>query len=142
MSLYGERLAKLKRESSQIKANLRKGRKLKPNQQIAFDFVHGVTENALFSLGDITVTLKVGDEKKGFMHILLEHYCRGCKGEISTKDILNLSNIIEHGLKLSKHGVTNGALVVYQSFKGQSRHKIVLKPEGDNNFIVTLYSVD
>ena len=142
MSIYSERLAKLKKEISYIKSNLRKGRKLKPNQQIVFDFVQGVTTKAVFHINGITVILKTGDEAKGLKHILLEHYCQGCRGEITAKDILNFSNIIEFGLKLSTYGVTNEALIVYQSFKGETRHKIVLKPEGDNNFVVTLYSID
>ena len=140
MSLYSEKLATLKKEFKQIKESQKKP--LKPNQKIIYDFVNGVTKNAELDINGLTIILKKGDAYKGFMHILLKHYSTNCVGCITAKDILNMSIMIERGIKLNEVGVSNQNLVVYRHIKNGVNHNIVLKKETDNKLVVTMYSLD
>ncbi|MEA1917412.1 MAG: hypothetical protein U9N42_07765 [Campylobacterota bacterium] len=103
--------------------------------------LQAVTKEAVFNINNMTVTLKKGDTKKGFVHILLKHFCNNCDGEITARDIINMDMIIARGIKLNRTGVSNHSLHVYQYLKGNKHHKIVLKPDVNNNFVVTMYSV-
>ena len=139
MSKYSERLNRLKRETNEIKAN-RKKKSLKSDQQIIYNFIHGVTKEAkyYFKIKDITVILKKGDEKKGFRHILERHYCQGCKGEISANDILNFFMMIERGVEVNSN---NPPLLAFRHLKGQERHFIVLNPiDDEKTFVVSFYN--
>jgi hypothetical protein len=137
MSLYWERLTRLRSEITIIKQKRKK--KFKKDQQIMIDFINGVTEYALFDVGDVKIYLRRGDEKKGFEHILLRHYCAGCPGELSTMDILNMIDVVKRGIKLATVGVSNDHLIVYKQIKGMDQLKLVLKPIGENKLVVTLY---
>jgi len=142
MSLYSQRLNILTKELKILKDRQKK--RLKVNQQIMYNFITGVTKKAIFEIESkgITVSLQKGDSKKGFVHILEKYYCKDCPGEITTKDILNFSNIIESGIKLGSEGVTNKELIVFYHSKGIKKHKVVLKPLLNNNFVVTIYSIE
>ncbi len=137
MGLYWKRLTRLRSEIAVIKKKRKK--KFKKDQQIMVDFINGVTEYALFELDSAKIYLRRGDEKKGFEHILLRHYCAGCPGELSTMDILNMIDVVKKGIKLANEGVNNKHLIVYKKIKGMDQLKLVLKPLGDNQFVVTLY---
>ncbi len=76
------------------------------------------------------------------MHILLKHYSTNCVGCITAKDILNMSIMVERGIKLNQVGVSNQSLIVYRHIKNGINHNIVLKQETDNKFVVTMYSLD
>ena len=137
MSLYWQRLTRLRSEIATIKQKRKK--KFKKDQQIMIDFINGVTEHALFEVGNKKIYLRRGDEKKGFEHILLRHYCTGCPGELSTMDILNMIDVVKRGIKLANAGVSNNQLIVYQQIKGMDQLKLVLKPLGDDELVVTHY---
>ncbi len=137
MGLYWKRLTRLRSEIATIKKKRKK--KFKKDQQIMVDFINGLTEYALFELDGVKIYLRRGDEKKGFEHILLRHYCVGCPGELSTMDILNMIDVAKKGIKLANEGVNNRHLIVYKKIKGLDQLKLVLKPLGDNQFVVTLY---
>lgn len=140
MSIYSERLAQLKREVVTIKQQQKK-KPFKPNQIIMINFINGVTKKAIFIINEMKIILEVGDDKKGFQHILITHFCRGCPGEINVRDILNIDMIISKGFRLNEVGVTNNDLVVYQYMKGQAQYKLVLKPMINNSLVVTMYSI-
>lgn len=142
MSLYTEQLAILKKNIS-VEVLKRKKRKKKftQNQLIMINFINGVTNKAEFSIKNMNIILKKGDNKKGFMHIL-KHYCIGCKGEITTDDILNFDLYLLRAVKLNEEGVTNNNLDVYKYIKRLSQYKIILKKESENNFVVSFYAVD
>lgn len=137
MNLYWQRLTRLRSEIATIKQKRKK--KFKKDQQIMINFINGVTEYALFEVGVKKIYLRRGDEKKGFKHILRRHYCAGCLGELSTMDILNMINVVKKGIKLANVGVNNDHLIVYKQIKGLDQLKLVLKPIGDNELVVTLY---
>lgn len=141
MRLYLERLAKLRKDIARIREEkkTRKNKKFNANEKIMIDFINAVTTFAEFEVGSQTIILRVGDENKGFRHILEAHYCSGCPGEISTMEILNIIDIMKKGIKLENHGVTNSSLVVY--LRTRTQEKLVLKPIGDDAFIVTAYSI-
>ena len=141
MSLYNERLVKLKKEIALISSKSKKSKKkkFKPNQKIMIDFINSVTSYAEFEVDSKKIFLRIGDEKKGFRHILEKHYCNGCKGEITTKEILNIIDIIERGIRLNEVGNTNSDLIVYQRMDTQ--HKLVLKPIGEDCYIITMYGL-
>jgi hypothetical protein len=140
VSIYSERLARLKRDIVAIKQQQKK-KPFKPNQLIMIDFINGVTKKAVFTINAMEITLEIGDEIKGFKHILIKHYCHGCPGELNARDIINMDMIISKGFRLNEVGVTNSDLVVYQYMKGQSQYKLVLKPMTTNSLVVTMYSV-
>lgn len=140
MSIYSERLARLKREIVALKQQQKK-RAFKPNQIIMLNFINGVTKKAIFNINKMEIILEIGDDKKGFQHILITHYCGGCPGELDARDIINIDMIISKGFRLNEVGVTNKDLVVYQYMKGQAQYKLVLKPMANNSLVVTMYSV-
>ena len=100
MSIYSERLAKLKKEIKAIES-ARKKKRWKPNQKIIIDYINGVTKQAEFIINTQKIILKDGDSNKGFIHIIERHYCRGCPGELDAIDIINLSEVISRGIKLN-----------------------------------------
>ena len=67
MSIYSERLAKLKKNIKAIEST-RKKKRWKPNQKIVIDFINGVNKNAEFLINNKKVILKLGNSKKGFKH--------------------------------------------------------------------------
>ena len=140
MSIYSERLAILKKDIVAI-SNLKKKKRWKNNQKILINFINGETSNAKFIINGQNITLFVGDKNKGFIHILEKHYCSGCPGEITTMDILNITDIVQRGLKLVNEGVTNNSLIVYKKIKGTTNHKLVLKPINNGNLVITMYSI-
>ncbi len=137
MDLYWQRLSRLRSEIATIRRKRKK--KFKKEQQIMIDFINGVTEYALFEVGATKIYLRRGDEKKGFEHILLRHYCSDCPGELAAMDIINMMDVVKRGVKLANVGVSNRHLVVYKLMKGFHQLKIVLKPVGENELVVTLY---
>ena len=141
MSLYSERLAHLKKELSQeIAKRKKKKKKFTHNQQIMIDFINGAKKEARFIIKEMDVVLKKGDDKKGFIHILQEHYCKGCKGELTMLDLLNFDLYLSRAIKLNEDGVSNNSLDVYKYIKGLQQYKIVLKKE-EESLVVTFYSV-
>ena len=143
MSIYSERLARLKRElSSEIKKRKTRKKKFKPNQLIMIDFINGVTDKAVFEIKSMTITLKKGNASIGFRHILERHFCKGCKGEVDMLDILNLDLIISRGLKLNTVGVSNSKNIVINYRNNNVEHNVILKKERNDELIVSFYSVD
>lgn len=114
MSLYSERLAHLKKEIAIIMS--KKTKKLNSNQKIMYKFIHGQTDKALFQIGDKSITLFKGDDKKGFRHILERHYRLN---DLEAMDILNIIDVFKRGIKLNEFGVSNKDLEVYMSLKQQ-----------------------
>jgi len=81
VSIYSERLAKLKKDIVAIESS-RKKKRWKHNQKIVIDFINGVTKKAEFIINGQKVILRLGHNKKGFKHIIESHYCKGCPGEL------------------------------------------------------------
>ncbi len=140
MSVYSERLAKLKKDIKAIES-ARKKKRWKSNQKIVIDFINGVSENAKFLINDQKVILRLGDSKKGFKHIIERHYCKGCPGELETLDIINIAEVFSRGLKLNNVGVSNTNLEVYQLNKNGKILKLVLDSKKDGELIVTFYNI-
>jgi len=141
MRLYLERLAKLRKDIARIKEEkkTKKNKKFNANEKIMIDFINAVTKYAEFEVASQKIILRVGDENKGFRHILEVHYCSGCRGEISTMEILNIIDIMKKGIKLENEGVSNSDLVVY--LRTRTQEKLVLKPISNGALIVTAYSI-
>ena len=140
MSIYSERLAKLKKEIKAIES-ARKKKRWKPNQKIVIDYINGVTKQAEFIINTQKIILKDGDSNKGFIHIIERHYCRGCPGELDAIDIINLSEVISRGIKLNDIGISNKKLNVYQLNKNGKILKVVLNPNSFGELVVTYYNV-
>ena len=140
MSIYSERLAKLKKEIKAIES-ARKKKRWKPNQKIIIDYINGVTKQAEFIINTQKIILKDGDSNKGFIHIIESHYCRGCPGELDAIDIINLSEVISRGIKLNDIGISNKKLNVYQLNKNGKILKVVLNPNSFGELVVTYYNV-
>lgn len=140
MSIYSERLAKLKKEIKAIES-ARKKKRWKPNQKIIIDYINGVTKQAEFIINTQKIILKDGDSNKGFIHIIERHYCRGCPGELDAIDIINLSEVISRGIKLNYIGISNKKLNVYQLNKNGKILKVVLNPNSFGELVVTYYNV-
>ena len=140
MSLYSERLAKLKKEIIQI-GKIKNKKRWKPNQFIMINFINGVTKKAEFIINKQKVILTIGTDTMGFTHMLKKHYCNSCEGEISTMDILNITDIIERGIILANVGVSNKENIVYRKIKGNQNYNIILKSVNDGSLIISMYSI-
>ena len=140
MSIYSEKVAKLKKEIKAIES-ARKKKRWKPNQKIIIDYINGVTKQAEFIINTQKIILKDGDSNKGFIHIIERHYCRGCPGELDAIDIINLSEVISRGIKLNDIGISNKKLNVYQLNKNGKILKVVLNPNSFGELVVTYYNV-
>ena len=142
MSLYSERLAHLKKEIAQERAKRKKRKKkFTPNQLIMINFIDGITKEAVFAIRGAKVILRKGDKNKGFVHILVKHYCSGYPGEIQMLDILNFDLYLQRAIPLNQAGVSNTDLAVYQYIKGLQSYKIVLKEFNNGEFVVTFYAL-
>jgi len=135
MSQYSEKLARLKKEIVAIE-NARKKKRWKPHQKIMIDFINGVTTKAEFQINSMRIILYIGDERKGFKHILLKHYH---SKDLTALDIVNIYEIVKRGIKLANEGVSNKDLNVYRFLKNDNDFRLVLKPQKDNSWIVTFY---
>jgi len=135
MSQYSEKLAQLKKEIVAIE-NARKKKRWKPYQKIMIDFINGLTKRAEFQINEMKVILYLGDEKKGFKHILLKHYH---PNDLTTLDIVNIYEIAKRGIKLGTEGVSNDDLNVYMFLKNDNNFRLVLKPQKSNSLVVTFY---
>ena len=133
MSIYSERLAKLKKEIKEIET-ARKKKRWKPNQKVIIDYIVGVTEQAEFIINTQKVIFKDGDSNKGFMQIFERHYCKSCPGELKAIDIINLSEVIQRGIR-------NKKLKVLQLNKSGGILKLVLNPNIFGELVVTYYNV-
>lgn len=99
-------------------------------------FIHGKTDKAEFHINNQQVELHIGDDKKGFRHILEGHYKLN---DLEAIDILNMIDVFKKGIKLHEEGVSNTDLDVYMSLKQQKEHRLVLKRVEENHWIVTFY---
>lgn len=83
MSVYSERLAVLKKDIARIRGEKksRKNKKFNINEKIMIDFINGVTKQAEFEV-DSQKILRVGDDIKGFRHILEAHYWSSLWGSL------------------------------------------------------------
>jgi hypothetical protein len=135
MSQYSEKLAQLKKEIVAIE-NARKKKRWKPYQKIMVDFINGLTKTAEFQINEMKMILYLGDEKKGFKHILLKHYR---SNDLTAIDIINIYEIAKRGIKLGTEGVSNDDLDVYIFLKNDNNFRLVLKPQKSNSWVVTFY---
>lgn len=130
---YSECLGRLKREISQIRAKVKK---LKPHQKQMIKFIHSEISQVEFDVKGKTIILRKGDDKKGFRHILQEHYN---PNDLETIDILNLPILFRNAVKLNTKGVSNNNLTVYYNIGKQKEHKLVTNELGEDKLIVTSY---
>lgn len=147
--LYYSRLAHLKRAlSDEMYKRKKNKKKFTPNQLIMINFINNVTKKAIFHIKDKKIILRKGwgDGKgikgTGFQHILEKHYCKGCPGEITLNDILNMDLVISRGILLNDEGVTNTDNIVYRYIKGPQQYNVILKYENENELVVSFYSID
>lgn len=133
--MYYKKLTRLKKEIIDIE-NVRKKKRWKPYQKVMIDFINGVTKKAEFEVDDNKIILFLGDERKGFKHILINHYD---ENDLTTMDIINLYYIFKRSIKLSNAGVSNTGLDVYRFLKNEDDFRLVLKPKDNNTWIVTFY---
>ena len=135
MSKYSEKLAQLKKEIVSIES-VKKKKRWKPYQKTMINFINGVTQKAEFNINDMHIILYLGDEKKGFKHILLKHYK---PNDLTVLDIINMYEIAKRGIKLGNEGVSNDSLDVYMFLKKDNNFRLVLKPQKSNSWVVTFY---
>lgn len=128
-SLYKIRLEKLQQDFKDIKNKFAKKYKksFTPEQTLVYNLVNGARENVQFSVRGLTVTLHKGNKEYGLKHILLRHFCEGCKGEVKAIDILNISNIIAKGEELQEYEITNDGNMGFKQKKNKDIYKIILK---------------
>lgn len=108
----------------------------KPHQKAMIDYINGATDKVVFEKDGKKIILADGDEKKGFIHILLRHYKAN---DLGTMDIINIFEIYLRGIKLKSEGVSNDNLDVYMRLGGQRELRLVLNPIDENSWIVTAY---
>jgi len=134
--IYNERFQKLQLEFKAIKKRLTSGNTFKPHQQAVYDFVIKSKSSTEFEINHYIIVLIVGNEGFGFKHILLRHYCPGCDGEVTAKDILNIGNIIANDIELPGQ---RGRLNFIQN-KNNKKYTVVLKKKSENRLIFNFFS--
>lgn len=134
MSIYSEKLAKLKKEIATIES--KKTTKFKKHQKDMIKFIHGRIDKVEFEVNGKIIILEMGDEKKGFRHILEKHFN---PNDLETMDILNLPIIFKNALQLNQVGVSNNELSVYQMLKSQRDLRLVTNEIDINKLVVTSY---
>ncbi|BAK73210.1 hypothetical protein [Arcobacter sp. L] len=134
MSIYSERLAKLKKEIAIIES--KKNTNFKKHQKEMIKFIHGRIDKVEFEVNSKTIILEMGDEKKGFRHILEKHFN---PNDLETMDILNLPIIFKNALQLSQIGISNNALSVYKMLKNQKDLRLVTDETKTDKLVVTSY---
>lgn len=134
MSIYSERLAKLKKEIAVIES--KKNTNFKKHQKEMIKFIHGRIDKIEFEVNSKTIILEMGDEKKGFRHILEKHFN---PNDLETMDILNLPIIFKNALQLNQIGISNNALSVYKMLKNQKDLRLVTDETKTNKLVVTSY---
>jgi hypothetical protein len=139
VTLYSQRLGTLKKEFSEMLKKQRGKYSFTVNQQKVYDFVIGKSTIAQFDINGEQYFLKRGNSKQGFEHILLGHYCQGCKGQITARDILNIANIIKNGRCLTDIELKNGN-IGYAQKKNEFTYKIILNRERNGNWVISMFS--
>ena len=114
LSIYSENLAKIKKEIKIIES--KKNTKFKKYQQDMIEFINGKVDKVEFKVNDKIILLRMGDDNKGFRHILQKHYN---PNDLQTMDILNLPILFKNALKLNEVGVSNNELSTYKMLKNQ-----------------------
>ena len=135
MSKYISLLEKLQKEIKTIES-IKSKKRWKPYQKIMIDYINGSIKEAIFEKDGHKIILSEGDEKKGFMHILLKHYKTN---DLEAIDIINIFEIYIRGIKLAEEGVNNEHLIVYMKLANQKDLRLVLNPVNENSWIVTAY---
>lgn len=135
MSLYSERLARLKREI-QSNQSSRKKKRWKPNQKIMIDFINGVTDKAVFLVKGKILVLKQGNKEFGFEKIVLKHYN---KNDLSALDIVNIAEVFERGITLNEEGVSNSDNTVYSHIKDGKKRLLVTGENELGEIVVSYY---
>ena len=140
LSQYAHKLAKLRKELSDIQTNLRKNKKsFNQNQQKVYDFVIAKRDIIQFDIEGKQYFVKKGNEKKGFMHLLLKHYGEECEGCLTARNILNMSTTIKMGSIYQSE--KNDYLSISNTFNNE-RFVIVLSKDRNGHWVVTYYSVE
>lgn len=134
MSIYSEKLAKLKKEIATIES--KKTTKFKKHQKDMIKFIHGRIDKVEFEVNGKTIILEMGDDKKGFRHILERHYN---PNDLETMDVLNLPIIFKNAMQLNQTGVSNNVLSVYQMLKNQKDLRLVTDETKNDKLVVTSY---
>lgn len=135
MSKYISLLEKLQKEIKTIES-IKSKKRWKPYQKIMIDYINGSLKEAIFEKDGHKIILSEGDEKKGFIHILLKHYKTN---DLEAIDIINIFKIYIRGIKLAEEGVNNEHLIVYMKLANQKDLRLVLNPVNENSWIVTAY---
>lgn len=139
MSVYSDRIGKLKKE---IKLITTKKKKLNKNQKVMIKFINGINSNAIFEVNGKKIILSKGSKTRGFQHIIEKHYCKGCPGELSTMDILNIADVAIKGITLANEGVSTPDLKVKKLQKSQNDYRLVMKEIDTDNLVITYYTID
>ena len=138
MTVYYERLQKLQKDFRDIKIKKANKWEFKPHQQAIYDFVMQSKRSATFTINDYTITIKIGNENFGFMHILLRHFCNGCDGEITAKDILNIGYVIKNNITVPSK--RRGRINFIQTKENNEKYTVVLTENNSNHLIFTFFS--
>ena len=138
MTVYYERLQKLQKDFRDIKIKKANKWEFKPHQQAIYDFVMQSKRSTMFTINDYTITIKIGNENFGFMHILLRHFCSGCDGEITAKDILNIGYVIKNNITIPSK--RRGRINFIQTKENNEKYTVVLTENNPNDLIFTFFS--
>lgn len=132
---YAQKLSKLQKEISEISQKI-KG-KLKTHQKKMAQFINGKIDKVEFDVLGKTVILERGDEKKGFQHIIENHYA---PNDLEAIDILNFLDMFKKdAIQMANHGVSNNALTAYARIKNNKEHRLIINETKENKLVVTTY---
>ena len=134
---YKDKLHELR---NAIKALKLDKRKLEENQLSMLNFIEGKKDTARFVRDNSQAILAIGNERRGFAHILLRHYGEDCEGKLSAREILNISFVLS-GRKLTDYELNDrDAVIGYELTKQNVRFRVLLNRDGEIFKILTYFS--
>jgi phosphopentomutase len=98
---YQQLLNRLRKEISTL--NLKR-HKLNTEQIEMLSFIEGKSRSAQFLIDTKVIQLTRGSRKEGLEHILLSHYCYGCNGVLTAREIMNIGRVIARPFVGEKSG--------------------------------------
>ncbi len=134
MSIYSQKLTLLKKEIKIIES--KKTSKFKKHQKEMIKFIHGIIKKVEIDVNGKSIILEMGDDKKGFRHILQKHFN---PNDLETMDILNLPIIFKNAIQLNQIGVSNNVLCAYSMRKNQKDLRLITNETKNNKLVVTSY---
>lgn len=136
--VYLKKIIKLQRELESLNLDRKK---FKPYQKAMHDFILGHTKSVQFERDNEIFLLMIGDEIRGFKHIILKHYGDECEGSLTAREILNFGKIVLSGRQLTDFEMNEFNKIGFELLKEENvRLRKISNRDGLIYKVITYYS--